>query len=241
MQMPGVPSITVLVVILLVMPWLAFRGAQRRAAALRDPKFRLPPRPVIWISTIVSQLILLTLTWVTGNGFGYAPFDGVGTITLRDVIAAMVALGSFFLMRGIARRFRADDERKKMLVYQIVPRCSVEWILWIAAVIVASISEEVVYRGVTMQILWYSLGNPWAAALICAVAFAAAHWAQGFKSAMFIFAFALVTHLLVWVTGTLILAMIIHAIYDLAAGYLISREAKRLGIPSDDSPQEQPA
>ena len=127
-----------------------------------------------------------------------------------------------------------------MLVYRIAPQTSTEWILWTATVLVASISEEVAYRGVTMQILWYSLGDPWVAVLLCAVAFAAAHMAQGLKSSIFIFGFALIMHALVALTGTLILAMIIHAIYDFAAGYLISIEAKRLGIDGNNSTQTQP-
>lgn len=90
----------------------------------------------------------------------------------------------------------------------------------------ASVREEIAYRGVAMSILWYSLGNPWIAALICAIAFAAAHWAQGAKSGVFIFFLALMMHGLVAITGTLILAMVVHGIYDFVAGYLISREVQ---------------
>jgi len=101
-------------------------------------------------------------------------------------------------------------------------------------VLVASVAEEAAYRGVGMSILWYSLDNPWAAALLCATAFALALWVQGWRSAIAIFQIALVLHALVEVTGTLVLAMAVHAIYDFVAGSRIAREA-RAG-PGEEAP-----
>jgi membrane protease YdiL (CAAX protease family) len=93
--------------------------------------------------------------------------------------------------------------------------------------LLAGVAEEAAYRGVGMTILWYSLGDPWLAAGICAAAFAVAHSIQGLKSGTVVFAIALVFHGLVAVTGTLVLAMVVHAIYDLIAGYWIAIEARR--------------
>ena len=50
---------------------------------------------------------------------------------------------------------------------------------------------------------------------------------------LIIFGMALVMHALVWFTGTLIVAMIVHAVYDFVAGYLIAREAKVFDAASD--------
>ena len=97
-----------------------------------------------------------------------------------------------------------------------------------AAALAAAVAEEVAYRGVGVQILWYSLGSQTAAILICATAFAIAHALQGWKSAVMIFALALVLHALVELTGTLVLAMVVHAVYDLVAGWIIARDARRL-------------
>ncbi len=52
------------------------------------------------------------------------------------------------------------------------------------------VAEEIGYRGVAMSILWYSLGSRWLAGFICAAAFAAAHWIQGAKSGVVLFAIA---------------------------------------------------
>jgi hypothetical protein len=39
---------------------------------------------------------------------------------------------------------------------------------------------------------------------------------------------ALVMHVLVWLTGILAIAIVVHAVSDLVAGYQISREARTL-------------
>ena len=125
-----------------------------------------------------------------------------------------------------------------MLVYFIAPRSPREWLLWTGTVLVASVAEEAAYRGVGMSILWYALGNPYAAVAICSAAFALAHWTQGWKSAAVIFVMALVMHALVAFTGTLILAMLVHGIYDLVAGYFIAKEAKRLQLEGREASLE---
>ena len=113
-----------------------------------------------------------------------------------------------------------------MAVYAWAPRSPREWALWTGTVLIARVAEEAAYRGVGMSILWYSLGNPWIAVLISAVAFAMAHSTQGWKSAVTIFGLALVMHALVAYTGTLVFAMVVHGTYDLIAGYGISRTAR---------------
>lgn len=45
-----------------------------------------------------------------------------------------------------------------------------------------------------------------------------AHSLQGWKSAVFIFALALMMQGLVWYTGTLVVAMTVHALFDIGAG-----------------------
>jgi membrane protease YdiL (CAAX protease family) len=82
--------------------------------------------------------------------------------------------------------------------------------------VIAGVSEEAAYRGVLTQVLWHELGNPWIAVFVAAIAFAIAHALQGWKSTLIIFVIACVMHALVWLTGTLVIAMVVHATYDLA-------------------------
>jgi membrane protease YdiL (CAAX protease family) len=104
-----------------------------------------------------------------------------------------------------------------MPVDRMMPQSSRERALFSVVSVVAGISEEAAYRGVLMAVLSYALGNPWLAALISALAFAVGHALQGWKSMVVIFAMACSMHALVWYTGTLVVAMAVHAIYDLLA------------------------
>jgi membrane protease YdiL (CAAX protease family) len=225
MNLPGTPSLLLLFYLLLLLPYAAIKSARRvRQVESGKSDKLLPSRAVIWINTILMLVTLFVFSWWVGNGFGFEIF-ALPTLGLREILAAIVALGLVFGLRAIVRAIRSDEERRKLVVYKLAPRGTREWLLWSAMIVCAGVAEEVAYRGVAMQILWYSLDNPWIAALISSLAFAAAHWVQGFKSGVMIFGIALVMHGLVAFTHTLVLAMFVHAIYDFIAGWLIRRQA----------------
>lgn len=226
MRLPGTASLIFLAWLLAFMPWLAFRSARRLRGVGDGAAASLPARETIWTGTIVIQGTLLVLAWMTGRGFDNHLF-ALTAIGPREILAALAALAAHFVLWSISRAVRSEDERRRLAVYRLAPRTARERVFWASAVLVGSVAEEAAYRGVGMSILWYSLGNPWLAALICATAFSLAHWIQGWKSAAVIFAMALVMHALVQFTGTLVPAMLVHAIYDFAAGTLIAREALR--------------
>jgi membrane protease YdiL (CAAX protease family) len=68
------------------------------------------------------------------------------------------------------------------------------------------------------------------AAVVSAAAFAAVHYPQGAKSMGWVFAIGLVMQAVVLATGTLYVAMGVHAVYDVTAAI---RAAGR--IPEDES------
>lgn len=226
MQLPAWPSLVFLAWILFILPWMAIRSSRKLRFLLRNNEQELT-REVIWVSTVINQFILLALALAVGATFEYQPFAGLTSIDGIDLLAALGALAFCFLIGLISRVIRSDEERRKMIVYKLTPRTRLEWLLWTFTVLLASVTEEIAYRGVAMSILWYSLGDFWASVLICSIAFAVAHSVQGWKSALLILVFALGMHALVAITQTLLLAMAVHAIYDIAARYLLSRESIR--------------
>jgi membrane protease YdiL (CAAX protease family) len=229
MQLPGQPSLIFLAYLFVFLPVVAFRTARvLRAARAGDLPKALPRRETIWIRTIVNLGVLLLLSWLVARGFDYDLF-AVPPLGGRQVAMAATALVASLGLRQVLRALRPEEERRRLMVYFLAPRSPREWVWAIAAILVASVAEEAAYRGVGMAILWYWLGNPWLAATLCAIAFALAHWMQGFKSGVFIFALAFVMHALCVLTGTLVLAMVVHALYDFVAAALIARDAKQLG------------
>ena len=192
----------------------------------------LPPREKIWLGTLFNLVVMLVFAWIVGRSFHY-PFFELPRFGVREWLATLAALAACLVLRKITRAMRTEEERRSLIVYKIAPRTPREWTLWAITILVAGIGEEIAYRGVTMSILWHSLGNPWIAALICAIAFALAHATQGRKSVAVVFAIALVMQGLVAFTGTLVFAMLVHIVYDLIAGYLIAREAPRYALSND--------
>jgi len=212
--------------VLVLLPVLAIRSAQRLRAADRPRAPALPPRDRIWLGALISLSMLFLLSWLTANAIDYHIFAAPPPHAAA-VGATAVAFALVFALRAISRALRTDEERRKMTVYRIAPRTTREWVLWTLAVMAASVAEEAAYRGVAMSILWYWIGSAWIAALVSSIAFAVAHWTQGFKSLAVIFGIALVMHGLVAVTGTLVYAMFVHAGYDYVAGGIIARDAAR--------------
>jgi membrane protease YdiL (CAAX protease family) len=225
MTLPGVPSLVFLAYILLFLPWAALRSAKQLGAEGNRP--RTPKaREAIWIGTMISLAVLLALAWFVGRSFDY-PFFATPQWEPKHFVAAVAVLAVCFGIRPIAKLMWTEEERKKLAVYAWAPRSRREWALWTATVLLGSFTEEVAYRGVGMSILWYTLGNPWIAAGIAAIGFALGHSTQGWKSMVVVFVFALLMHALVAYTGTLVLAIAVHTIYNLTTGYDLSRDAKK--------------
>ena len=222
MQLPAYPSLLFLVFILVLMPL----GARRTAARLRSPGAAPVSRILYWRSGVITQLFILLLAWGVGRGFGYGIFV-LSAPTVRDIGGAAAALVLVFLLRELSNRTRSESERRSLEVYKRAPRTPTERAWFVAAALTASVAEEAAYRGVGFSILWYSLGNGWVAGLVMAIAFALAHWNQGWKSGVTILLVAAILQVLVVMTNTLVLAMIVHAVYDLAVGFLIARRAAR--------------
>jgi membrane protease YdiL (CAAX protease family) len=81
----------------------------------------------------------------------------------------------------------------------------------------AGIAEETAYRGVLVVLLASVTASFVVAALLSAAAFAIVHYPQGAKSVGWVFAIGLVMQALVSATGTLYVAMGVHAVYDVTA------------------------
>ncbi|HEX5010242.1 MAG TPA: CPBP family intramembrane glutamic endopeptidase [Planctomycetota bacterium] len=230
MQLPGAPSLLFLGLLLVYMPWAAMRS-RHKLAALRAGAGGAEGRPLsrqaVWTSTALSLLILLVVAVVVGRSFDY-DFVARPALDWQVLAATLGAFAACLLVRQVVRVSRSEEERRRLMVYVIAPRTARERVLWALACVLAGVAEETAYRGVGMATLWYALGNAWAAALILAAAFAVAHAAQGWKSGLAVFGIALVMHALVAFTGSLLPAMLVHASYDLVAGAIIARDARRM-------------
>ena len=92
------------------------------------------------------------------------------------------------------------------------------------------------YRGVMFAIVAGLTGSPLAAAAVASVVFGVSHVVQGWRSVVIIMGIALALHGLVALSGSLLPAIVIHAVYDAVAGLAYGRMGEEMGYPVDGIP-----
>lgn len=233
-MMPGAMGWTLLAYLLVILPWLAWRTAQQFKAMRTGGEVpggpSIPARTRIFAGTLYMLVILYFLAWMAGGGSS-SDFFWYPALGKREILAGVAVLVAQFLLRWLNRRIRTQDQRPKMAAHTLLPRTGAEWALFLVTAIAAGIAEETAYRGVGMFVLTDLIGNPWIAAVILAIAFGLAHLLQEWKSVAIIILMALLMHALVQFTGALVVAMAVHALYDIVAGVLGAFEVQRLSTP----------
>lgn len=220
MRPPDLPGILYLVYLLLLMPWMAIRSKAQFEEVTRPAGEGDGPRlsrTQIYTSTLISLGVLLLASWLVGRGFGFdvLAFRGLGA---REWVAGGLVLGIQLGLMGVSWLVRSEAERRDMAIYRLIPRTPSEWGWFSLLALTAGVAEEAAYRGVLTALLTWTLGSFPAAVAISALAFAVSHALQGWKSGVIIFLMALSMHYLVSTTETLVVAMVVHAVYDLIAG-----------------------
>lgn len=222
-----------------VLSWAAIRSRSKLAAvlAVEDRAKQAASRERVLLSTLISLALLFGYSWMVARLSDIHLF-AMPKIGAGVLIASVVAFAGHFGFRQIAIWMHTREQLKNASLRAWMPQTAREWALYLPVAIGAGVAEEASYRGVAWTLLTWMTGNAVVAGLICAVAFGVAHATQGWKSAVVIFGIALMMHAFVWYTHTLVLAMIVHAAYDIAVGVLISRrlvkqerEAEAAGTP----------
>jgi membrane protease YdiL (CAAX protease family) len=210
------------------LPWMAWRT---RAKLAGGPI--LPPRARYFTSVIVTQVWLL----IVGLAVAWAcrvrlyrpiaprPLDlALGAACLAAMVAFMVP------------RWKAAVRKGDRRLYFFMPTGANEKALWTGVSLIAGFGEESIYRGVIFALLVTLTNNVWIAALGSALVFAAGHAFQSRRSMMIIFVFSLVFQALTLVTGALYVAMAVHFLYDVVAGFTYSHLGRIAGYRADGAP-----
>jgi membrane protease YdiL (CAAX protease family) len=129
--------------------------------------------------------------------------------------------------------WRRAVERRARVVHLFMPANAVERAWWIAVSVLAGVGEEITWRGVQAALVGALTGSFWVAALVCSISFGLLHIIQGWRSAALIVVFALGFHALVWLGGSLYVAMVVHVVYDITAGISYGRLGRELGYGLD--------
>jgi membrane protease YdiL (CAAX protease family) len=206
-----IPAYVFLAVVGLVLPLLAVQTAR----LLRGGPLPVPRRH-FYAQTIALQCAMLAFGLFVRPDVLRAPRrPGAGAAAAVALLGAALAI--------LTVRWPSRSDRSRNQLYELLPHDRGEMPLYLALCAAAGFAEEIVYRGVTFELL----GETPLAALIASIFFALGHAIQGWKSVGAIFLFALGFHAIVHVAGSLWFAIAVHIAYDAVAGVLIPRWEKR--------------
>jgi membrane protease YdiL (CAAX protease family) len=224
-QFPPITPLTVnfqsavyVLLVLVVMPVGAVRSKSIIAVGrLRDVgRVRPPRRSDVLTRALVVQFLLFAISFVVARNQRMALWSWTGLRVFNVGIAA-AALAILLAVGALSWQLRTPDERRSLWMRHLLPRTSTQWALWLLVSLAAGVAEETAYRGVLVVLLASVTASFIAAAILSAAAFAIVHYPQGPKSMGWVFAIGLVMQGVVAATGTLYVAMGVHAVYDVTA------------------------
>jgi membrane protease YdiL (CAAX protease family) len=207
-----------LVVLMVLVPFSAWRSQSRLHRAPTTPSRRRIYAAGLYTQAtfaISSALIVVEVHLRLFPAYSARVSDLVWGLTL-------LTLGLLPLWRdgstdGVARR-------RTLLM---APRSMGDHVAFYALCVVTAFTEELTFRGALFSLLASLSHGWWASALLAALPFAAVHSFQGWRSASLTFLYALRDQVLVGLTGTLVVAMVVHALHDVIAGTVLGARAKR--------------
>ncbi|HSN69506.1 MAG TPA: CPBP family intramembrane glutamic endopeptidase [Thermoanaerobaculia bacterium] len=207
-------SLAYILLICLGLPLLAWFSKKKLDGGL------VVPRLALYGEALFLQMLLLLIS------YGVAAAARVRLFRAPEPDARAVFLGAGVLAlalvsMAIGWRFARTESRRRLAM--LVPTTGAERAVWIAVSTAAGVSEEVAFRGILPILLARQTGSFALAIAISAAAFALAHLLQGWWATLFVGIFGLIFHALVWITGGLWTAIVVHILYDWIAGLTLAR------------------
>lgn len=215
---------------LIVLPVLSF---QTREVIEGDEI--LPPRKALYIQSIIM------LSVIGGLGALVAwrealPVHWYSPIPIRSLALSALLYVAGMLVNFLQYKFGREDKGEEEEI--VLPKKREEYLLWLVLCITAAWSEEFVYRGVLSELFLKHGMIFFLAITLSAVCFSFSHFAQGWLAIPVTFLFALGFQYLYVSSGSLLLPILVHFIYNISVEYLrrVMIKASDPGVPPDNHP-----
>jgi membrane protease YdiL (CAAX protease family) len=226
------PLSTVFVLLVgVLLPLLAWRSGRRLQAALAEPEPAggsstdpVLARRSYYESAFATQFATLGLALLVARDVGM-PLPGEFRVEPLAWLATVAVFAGLLATLPLRWRTRTPAQRRRHA--EIAPRTPGQGLVNVALCLTAGIGEEITYRGVLHGCLWWWTGSWWIATAFCSLSFGVAHAIQGRRSMLIIAGVAFWMHTIVLWTGSLHLAMLVHAAYDLIATFTIAKWVRR--------------
>lgn len=200
------------------LPIVALR--QHRAMRLDARATRLE----IYTGALVTHAVLLLLVWLVMRGQEFALLPGYRYSPWHLLVGLVaLALGLVPLLERLNLNDRDIEARTRL----IAPRSGREHALFYGVSLSAGFAEELAYRGLLFTLAASLTASWWLAAVVCSALFGIVHLFQGWKGAGIASLMGLREHLVVGLTGTLVVAIVVHILHDAIAGTVIGLRARR--------------
>ena len=217
-------SILFFVIIAAGLPFLSAMSYKNiKALEAEESNLQLAKTP-IYLQSMLLQLVLLVLAYFAAR-VDKTVIALNSKFTLLSVSASAGFLVIALTVAGLSQKYSTQKEESTL--HHLLPDTALDRVMWIIACIVAAFCEEYVYRGVLFHMMQQLSNEIWiAAALLSSIIFAFGHGTQGQKAILQIIPFALGFHALVYVSGGLLLPMIVHFLYNILVELFFGRKIK---------------
>lgn len=184
-----------------------------------------------WLLMVVTLAITLGLAHWTPARMGLRLPDWPHLPVLLDrgavggfIAGAVIAALGGALLATLAHRRSPQDRRRpawgasrNTALAPMLPRTPAERWGWAALSVTAGVTEEVIWRGFGLTLLFALLPgvHPALPIVLSAAAFGWAHWYQGLTGIVATGLLGGILALLFWVSGSLLLPIVLHALLDL--------------------------
>ena len=233
-------AIITLLVIGVAMPLLGVWDFRRLLAAVAAGRADARFKAYTWTLIMEWALVAIFAGWWLFNGRGLAPIGLLPTAAGWQWLANGLGIAATVIV--IWQMFTVIKSPKELAKARkamgdlgtLAPQTAADKKMFAAVAISAGICEEIVYRGVLLAVLTPLIGL-WPAVGVSSLIFGLAHTYQGLFGIVKTGFIGLIFTLLVIYSGSLFVAMLLHAVVDLTSGRVMS-----VALAAEPEPEMSP-
>jgi membrane protease YdiL (CAAX protease family) len=224
-----ISSVIFQIIIILLVPALSIANLKMID---KIKELALPDKKKLYFQSATNQIVLTVISlWAAHHSD--ISLNYVGNISNLSILCGVVFLVTGFTLSYFTTKDENINEKNPGLEL-LKPNTSSEKISWVLVNVVAAICEEIIFRGVLFYIFMQTTQSPVAAAILSGIVFGFSHSVQGVLGIVMTTVFGIGLQYIVYLNDGLLIAMIVHFLYNMGTTYLILRNKKSV----DDENQQ---
>jgi membrane protease YdiL (CAAX protease family) len=217
-----------LLLIVVAIPFLSIYNL-KMIAVIKD--MMMPNKSKMYFQSAMNQLFLTCIAlWAADSS--EIKLNVIGNFSSLSILGGVVFLALAFTVGYLTNKNKNIEEDNPGLDL-LKPNTNKEKISWVLVNFVAASCEEVIFRGVLYQLFLRTTQNIYAAAIMSALCFGFSHSVQGIGGIIITAIFGLGLQQLVNINDGLLIAMLVHFIYNMGTTVMLLN-AKKTGINTEN-------